>query len=181
MFDVVPVTSQKNLDCGATCLKMLLDYYGIPVELDALISECNVGLRGCTVADLRRVGNAHGLDIIIFDDRSNPSLVDGTLRYDRPAIVWWKYSHFCVYCGLDENGDAVICNPDRGRFSVSVGSFRSMYSGINLTNGWPEELQEEEPDEVTLTKSEYDEIMEVINKNEEAFVDEQSEAQAADS
>ncbi|MDO4803383.1 MAG: cysteine peptidase family C39 domain-containing protein [Lachnospiraceae bacterium] len=180
MFDVTPVTSPKEYDCGATCLKMLLDYYGKSVDLETVISECNIGLMGCTVGDLRRVGNAHGLDIHIFDDRSNPALVDNTLRYDRPAIVWWKYSHFCVYCGLDEKGDAVICNPDRGRFSISVGSFKSMYSGVNLTNGWPGELQEEDPDEVTLTKSEYEEIMEIISKNEEAFVNEQSEAQAAD-
>lgn len=167
MFNVLPITSPKSLDCGSTCLKMLLEYYGITVDLDTLIEECDIKINGCTAADIRRVGNAHGLDILIWDDRQNPALVDMLISQDRPAIVWWKYNHFCVFCGKDDNGDVVICNPDRGRYSISVGSFKSMYSGVSITHGTPESLQEEEV--VTLPKSEYDDIMEVINKTEEVF------------
>ena len=167
MFDVTPKTSPKTLDCGPTCLQMLLEYYGTSVDLNTLIEECNVGLRGCTVGDLRRVGNAHGLDVMLWDDRENQAGVEALINQDRPAIVWWKFSHFCVYCGKDSNGDAVICNPDRGRYSISVGSFKSFYSGVALTNGTPEYLPEEET--VTLPKDEYDDMMDVINKGEEVF------------
>ena len=61
MFDVIPVTSVKPTDCGATCLKMLLAYYGTDVDLDKLIRECNTRLIGCSAGDLLRVGRAHGL------------------------------------------------------------------------------------------------------------------------
>lgn len=180
MFDVMPKTSPRTLDCGPTCLQMLLEYYGITVDLDTLIAECDVGLGGVNVGALRDVGSAHGLDIMIWDDRSASYLVDNLIKQDRPAIVWWKHNHFCVYCGKDSKGDVVICNPDRGRYSISVGSFKSLYSGVNLTNGKPALLQEEET--VTMTAGEYEDIMEVIRKSEEVFADEiQDEAQEENS
>ena len=40
-----------------------------------------------------------------------------------------------VCCGLDEDGQVVICNPASGRFKISRGSFAVFYAGIALTNG----------------------------------------------
>ena len=48
MFDVTPVTSRREVDCGPTCLKMLLAYYGIDVPLEQLIVECGENVWGCT-------------------------------------------------------------------------------------------------------------------------------------
>ena len=149
MFYVKPITSQIHLDCGPTCLKMLLEYYGISVSLEELNRECNVRLRGCTARDIKRTGIAHGLDIQIWAD-STDEQVDELIK-----------------------GDVVICNPDRGRYSLSVGTFKSFYSGVSITHGTPEVLPEEPSDQVTLTQSEYDDIMEIINKAGEVFADEE--------
>ena len=135
MYDVKVVTSAKQVDCGPTCLKMLLDYYGIEVDLDALIQECNTGIVGCTGLDLKRVGNAHGLDMHAFKTES----AEDMLYTDRPSIVHWKYGHWCIYCGMD-NGKAVIINPDRGKYHMAVDTFAAMYSGTFLTNGDPEDI-----------------------------------------
>ena len=54
MFDVIPVTSPRPTDCGATCMKMLLSYYGQDADLDELIRECNTSIIGCTGKDLLR-------------------------------------------------------------------------------------------------------------------------------
>ena len=174
MFDVKPITSQIHLDCGPTCLKMLLEYYGISVSLEELNRECNVRLRGCTARDIKRTGIAHGLDIQIWAD-STDEQVDELINQDRPAIIWWKYNHFCVFCGKDDKGDVVICNPDRGRYSLSVGTFKSFYSGVSITHGTPEVLPEEPSDQVTLTQSEYNDIMDVVNQAEEVFASETGE------
>lgn len=141
MYDVNVVTSPLPTDCGPTCLKMLLDYYGVDVDLDTLIRECNTRLIGCTGLDLKRVGNAHGLDLQAWGTNDTDGSVDadGVLFVDRPAIIHWKFGHWCIYCGLD-NGQAVIINPDRGKYHMSIGTFRSMYSGTFLTNGEPEEV-----------------------------------------
>lgn len=137
MFDVKAVTSSKANDCGATCMKMLLDYYEKEADLDELITECNTNIVGCTAKDLIRVGKKHGMDMKAYKMEA-----EETICQDRPSIVWWKYTHFCVCCGMDDNGNVVICNPDRGRYRMSKGIFKSFYSGVALFNGEPADLPE---------------------------------------
>ena len=133
MFDVKPLTSPKPTDCGATCLQMLLKYYGTDVDLDTLSRECGTSIGGCSAADIMRVGNLHGLTM-----RAYNMDVDELIRQDRPSIIWWKRNHWCVCCGVDNTGKVVICNPDRGRFGMPKRTFAAMYSGIALFDGVPE-------------------------------------------
>lgn len=135
MFDVDIVTSKGDTDCGPACLKMLLGYYGVDVSLDDLIAECGVQISGCSGRDLLRVGRAHGLDMEAF--RMDP---DELIRQDRPAIVWWSYTHWVVMCGLDDHGNVIIANPSRGRFGIDQESFSKLYSGVAVFNGNPDEL-----------------------------------------
>ena len=137
MYDVNVVTSAIKMDCGPTCLKMLLDYYGIEVDLDTLIRECNTRIEGCSGKDLKRVGNAHGLDI-----RAYATDADTLIKMDRPGICHWRHSHWVIFCGTD-NGKVVIINPDRGKFHMSEGSFKMFFSGTVLFNGEPQELEPE--------------------------------------
>lgn len=135
MYDVTPATSPRQTDCGATCLKMILDYYGQDIPLSQLIKECNTRLIGCSAKDIIRVGKLHNLDMIAYQMDA-----EELMRQDRPAIVWWMYNHFVVFCGLDEDGKVVICNPDRGRYRVSKGIFRSFYTKVSIFNGEPHDL-----------------------------------------
>lgn len=143
MFDVKPITSRKETDCGPTCLKMLLNYYGLEdVPLDQLIEECNVGITGCTAKDVMRAGRLHGLDMKAYKCEA-----EDILTSDRPSIVWWMYNHFVVYSGIDEEtGKVVICNPDKGRYRISKGTFASFYTGVAVCNGEMEDLPEGEAD-----------------------------------
>lgn len=137
MFDVKPVTSPYATDCGATCLKMILDYYGETVELDQLVKECNTRIAGCSAKDILRVGRDHGLDMVAFQMDA-----EEVARQDRPSIIWWKYSHFCVCCGKDEDDKVVICNPDRGRYRMNFSLFKSFYTGVAIFNGNPADMRE---------------------------------------
>lgn len=143
MYDITPITSEHSTDCGATCLKMLLDYYGIDVPLDQLIKDCNTRLIGCTAADVLRAGRLHGVEMHAYKTD-----LDGILKVDRPAIIWWKRKHFCVLCGVDEGGNIVIINPDRGRYRMSKSLFKCWYSGIALFIGEPVDIDGVEPVEV---------------------------------
>lgn len=125
MYDVTPIISPKPLDCGPTCLRMLLLYYGIDVPLDTLIEECGMTVSGCTGADLLRVGRLHGLDMTAWRMDA-----DEVLKQDRPAIVHWKSNHWVVCCGVrDEDGKAVICNPDLGRLGLTPQTFETFFTG----------------------------------------------------
>ena len=118
---------------------MLLDYYGIEADINQLIIDCNTRLIGCTATDVMRAGKLHSLDM-----KAYKTDVDGILNVDRPAIIWWKKKHFCIFCGIDDEGRIVICNPDRGRYRMSKSLFRSWYSGVALFNGIPEDIEGQE-------------------------------------
>ena len=142
MFDVNPVTTSRTTACGPACLNMLLAFCGVDVALDQLIRECGVGVAGATAGDLKRCAALHGVELLAY---RMPA--DELIKIDRPAIIWWKYQHFCVFCGLDGAGNVVICNPGRGRYGIDRGSFAALYTGVALTNGEPEDLPEPPPDE----------------------------------
>lgn len=144
MFDVTPVTSPRETDCGATCLRMLLLYYGIDVPLDQLTEELVTRLIGCTAADIMRVGNDHGLDMLTYSIDA-----EELVRQDRPAIINWKHNHWCVFCGCDDDGRVSVANPDRGRYRMSYGTFAALFTGIDkypgqgvaIFNGEPHDLR----------------------------------------
>lgn len=144
MFDVTPVTTGRPFDCGPACMKMMLDYYKIDVELKTLIAECNTKMSGCSLKKLSEVGRAHGIDPVNFSMDA-----DELFRQDRPAIIWWQYSHYVVFAGMNDKDEPVICNPNRGRYAIDKGTFRAMYTGttpgmgIALFNGEPHDLPEE--------------------------------------
>lgn len=135
MFDVLPVTSNKSTDCGATCLKMILDYYGIEVDLNLLIRECNTRITGCSGGDIIRAARLHGVEMTAWQMDA-----EEVARQDRPSIIWWKYGHWCVCCGYSDDGQVVICNPDRGRYRMSFSTFKSFYTGVALFNGVPHDI-----------------------------------------
>lgn len=66
--------------------------------------------------------------------------VDELIKQDRPAIIWWLYNHWVLFCGMNDNGKVVVCNPNMGRYSTSVGNFKSFYTGIALFNGEPQNI-----------------------------------------
>lgn len=140
MYNVTPVTSPKSMDCGATCLKMLLSFYGIDAPLDELIEECNTRINGSNARDVMVAGRGRGLEMICFKMDA-----EELLKQDRPAIIWWRFYHFVVFCGLNDKGEPVIINPDRGRYAIDAGTFKSLYSEVALFNGEPETLPDKEP------------------------------------
>jgi ABC-type bacteriocin/lantibiotic exporter with double-glycine peptidase domain len=80
-----------------------------------------------------RVGKAHGLDAMSAWQMD----ADALMRNDRPAIAWWRYNHFVIFCGLNDKGEPMICNPMRGLYPIDAGTFRALFSGVALCNGHP--------------------------------------------
>ena len=157
MFDVKPKVSNKPTDCGAVCMQMLLDYYGVEVTLEEMLRECNVTLSGCNGKDLLLCGRKYGLEMRAWAANTE----DVVNIFDRPSIVWWKRNHWVVCCGLNEYGKVVICNPNKGRYSVSRALFEAFYDncyhvlrpeegvdfwgGVAISNGEPPSGDEIEP------------------------------------
>ena len=140
MYDIEPITTPKSTACGPACLAMVLKYYGEETSIDALINERPATVAGWTGKDVLHVGRAHGLEMVAYQMDA-----EELIRQDRPAIVWWLYSHYVLFAGKDEQGQVVICNPGRGRYRVSADVFKSFYSGVSFWNGEPQPLPDEPP------------------------------------
>ena len=147
MYNIEPITTPRSTCCGPVSMQMLLRYYGEDVSLEALLEQCPVTVAGWTGKNLLDVGRGYGLDMQAFRMDA-----DELIRQDRPAILWWLYSHYVVFAGTDENGQVVICNPAKGRYRMSPGLFRSYYSGISFWNGEPQPVPESE----TATAQDYE-------------------------
>ena len=166
MYDIVPVTSDRETDCGATCLKMLLSYYGIEVPLDQLVRECNTRLIGCSGADILRAARLHEMPDVKAFKMDTAELI----KQDRPAIIHWRHCHWIMFCGVDEDGKVVICNPDRGRYRLDAESFGVMYSGIAIFNGDPEDIPDQ-PDRLTALEDAVVELADLTAAHDDAIVE----------
>ncbi len=136
MFEMEFCSQRRATCCGPASLKMLLGYYGIEADFDALIEECGVSVDGCTAKDLLRVARAHGMAGMSAYQTS----AEDVLRQDRPAILYWRGTHFLVYGGLNDRDEPVLYNPGRGVYAIDRGTFGVLYSGIMLSNGMPEDV-----------------------------------------
>lgn len=132
MFGVKQITSIRKNDCGATCLQMLLEYYGIHENLETLIEKCNTNIIGINGKDLVDCAKEYGLDMKAYDMPS-----EELFECDRPAIVWWLNNHLCIFDGLDEDGKVVVVDPDRGRFRITKETFDVFYANVSFFNGNP--------------------------------------------
>lgn len=142
MFEMEFVSQKSDTYCGPASLKMLLGYYGVDVAFDTLIEECHPSVDGCTAGDLLWVGYAHGLENMSAWQTD----AEDVFKQDRPAILYWRRTHFLVYGGLNEKDEPVLYNPGRGVYAIDRGSFAALFSGVMLCNGRPEDLPEPVPD-----------------------------------
>ena len=140
MFEMDFCSQRRETYCGPASLKMLLSYYGIDVDFDALIEECHVSVDGSTAGDLVRAGRAHGLEGLSAWQTD----AEDVLKQDRPAILHWRGTHFLVYGGLNEQDEPVLYNPGRGVYAIDRGTFAVLFSGIMLSNGRPADLPPED-------------------------------------
>lgn len=144
MFGIKPITSKISWDCGATCLQMLLSYYGHDVDLKQLTEECHTKpIIGCTGADINRAGRLHGLDMTSYKHD-----LDDVIKSDRPMICHWCNMHYVIYDGLDDAGNVVVIDPDVGMLHMSKELFNFYFTKFVFVNGkFPEDDEDEEEGE----------------------------------
>lgn len=125
----VPVIVQMEaLECGAACLTMVLAYYSKWIPLEQVRADCGVSRDGSKAINILKAARSYGLTAqgYRYDD---PEVLkqEGTF----PCIVHWNFNHFVVLCGFKGN-KAVINDPAKGTYSVSMEAFDKAFTGICL-------------------------------------------------
>lgn len=112
-----------HLDCGITCLKMIIDFYGKSIPFDFLQKITPLQDDGVSLKTLSDTANRVGLKTLGVK-----------ISYERlvheiptPCIAYWRKQHFVVVYHVDEEYVWIADPANRGIFVQSKESFQ---------NGW---------------------------------------------
>ena len=115
----------SETDCGATCLAMILRYYGKHVSINRLRELANVGREGATLHSLAEAAETLG-----FQTRGIRASYDHLLKVDLPAIAHWEGFHYIVLYEVSPTR-VVVADPAIGLRRLSREEFEK---------GWTEYL-----------------------------------------
>lgn len=124
----VPVVMQMEaLECGAASLTMVLAYYEKWIPLEQVRADCGVSRDGSNAKNLLKAARSYGL--IAKGYRYEPESLKKNGKF--PCIIHWNFNHFVVLNGFTKN-KAVLNDPAKGTYSVSMDTFDKSFTGICL-------------------------------------------------
>ncbi len=124
----VPIVIQMEaLECGAASLTMILAYYGRWIPLEQVRADCGVSRDGSNAKNILKAARSYGLTARGYRYEPEDLRQSGSF----PCIIHWNFNHFVVLCGFRGN-KAVINDPAKGTYSVSLETFDKSFTGICL-------------------------------------------------
>ncbi len=123
-----PVVMQMEaLECGAASLAMILAYYGKWLPLERVRADCGVSRDGSNALNILKAARSYGLSAKGYKYEPDKLKENGTF----PCIIHWNFNHFVVLCGFRGN-KAVLNDPAKGNYTVSMETFDNSFTGICL-------------------------------------------------
>lgn len=124
----VPIVMQMEaLECGAASLAMILAYYGKWIPLEQVRLDCGVSRDGSNARNILRAARSYGLTAKGY--RYEPEMLRKEGKF--PCIIHWNFNHFVVLDGFRGN-KAVLSDPAKGTYTVSLKTFDESFTGICL-------------------------------------------------
>ena len=120
------VFQNKPAECGAACLCMILNYYGMNITLEEICFKHPVSDNGCSAGDILHMASDYGFQCRGF--KNDPTQAD---RISTPAIIHWKNNHFIVLESFDGNY-FYVNDPAIGRIRINPAAMVQNYSGVYL-------------------------------------------------
>ena len=115
-----------NVECGAACIAMILNYYGYATSISAVQEHCGVGRDGLSALDLVNAAHLYGLRVrtVSLNLEEFPFVV-------LPVIVHWEFNHFLIVERWSESRVDVV-DPAQGRRRLTPAEFDAGFTGIVL-------------------------------------------------
>ena len=117
----------EETECGATCLGIVLAFFGRWVHLEELREACAVNRDGCDAADISRAARRYGL--VPRGWRKEPEQLRDM---QMPLIIFWEFNHFLVLEGM--RGQSFLVNdPANGHRTIDTEEFDRGFTGVALS------------------------------------------------
>lgn len=107
------------MDCGPTCLKMVLKHHGKQISLESLRKASQIGTTGVSLLGLTEAANKYGLNTISTKLTFEQLSKDATL----PCILHWDQHHFVVLTPFVDDKKLTIADPAKGLVTYTKGEF----------------------------------------------------------
>jgi NHLM bacteriocin system ABC transporter peptidase/ATP-binding protein len=121
------ILQMEAVECGATALAIILEYFGHRVPIEKLRIECGVSRDGSRADSIILIAEKYGLNVNAYKtDLKN------LLKLELPLIVFWENNHFLVIEGFDKKG-VFLNDPLSGHRHVTYKQFKKSYSKIVFT------------------------------------------------
>lgn len=121
----VPVQVQMSqVECGLTCLAMVLSYYGRRTSVSELRTKYGVGRDGASARSIVKAARDYGMRVRAI------SLQKNDFSHVRlPAIVHWQFNHYIVVERWRQKYVDIV-DPSGGRKRVTEEEFDNSFTGI---------------------------------------------------
>lgn len=114
-------------DCGPTCLKIILKYYGKECQLSYLRELCTVTRSGINMGDIVVAARALHFSPAAFQTTVRGLRSNATL----PCILHWRQDHFVVLYHISDKGIFYLSDPGFGRIKLPANEFENLWKGSN--------------------------------------------------
>ncbi len=112
--DIRVVMQQDSMLCGAACLKMICDHYGVAVGMEELEELCCPTPSGVSALSIKVAAEKLGFKFVCCK-ASVDSLADMPL----PCILHWQQNHYVVLY-REEKGKFYIADPKKGKVCLAT-------------------------------------------------------------
>ncbi|MCM1319415.1 MAG: peptidase domain-containing ABC transporter [Muribaculaceae bacterium] len=117
---------QDTMQCGAACLTMICNHFGIRKSLNYIAKLCNPAKDGLSMLAI-----ANAADKLNFETATVQTSVDRLKQLPLPAILHWNQNHFVVLHKISKHRDKFhIADPGKGKITYSRSEFEQHW----LTN-----------------------------------------------
>ena len=113
---------RDNMDCGPTCLAMIVEYFGRDVNRDHLRECCALGKDGVSLLGISKAAEAIGLKTI----GGRTSFDSLTQEFPLPCIVHWNQNHFVVVYKIKKRKglySIYVADPSKGLMTYTKEEF----------------------------------------------------------
>ncbi len=107
------------MQCGASCLQMICNYYGKDITPAILYEKCQASKVGVSLLGIYHAAQDLGFDVVC--GKTTSIELQGI---DIPCILHWNQNHFVVLYGMEKNGKKFkVADPGKGMISYTKKEF----------------------------------------------------------
>lgn len=111
------------MDCGPTCLKMVVKHYGRAFSIQKLRESMQIGREGVSLLGISEAAEIIGFKTLAVKISLNKLISDAPL----PCIVHWKQNHFVVVYQIKKN-KVYVADPSLGLITYTYTEFESLWA-----------------------------------------------------